>query len=315
MYQAIPNLKNHPEFSKIVNLVSAQNPLQRKRIENFINQQDEDYWNFAEELSRTLNWTLLQTNEARAEAAQSYNRMCMDILREQIRFRKTGVYLISNAEVANENVYSQPNVMRYYIVGLLLSYLFWSNHYRMLKFFKDHLTRITSIENCLEVGAGHGLFTSETLRHFPHLDMHVLDISETSLNLAREMLDTFQVDVSRASFELGDYLKTSFGNGKFDFIIMGEVLEHVNDAPEFLRQTRLLIQPTGTVFLSTCANCAAVDHVYHFHTVDEIRKLFRDANFSIVQELVLPAEAVPESRWLEELVTINYCAILSPTTS
>jgi 2-polyprenyl-3-methyl-5-hydroxy-6-metoxy-1,4-benzoquinol methylase len=314
MTEIVSELKKYPEFAKIFDLVTSQNPLQRKRIEAFLRKQTEEYLIFAEELSRTLNHSLLQNEKARIEAARSYNRMCMDILREQIRFRKTGIYLISKAEEANQKIYSQPEVMQYYIVGLLLSYLFWPNHYQMWRFFTNHLTRQSTMTKCLEVGAGHGLFTAETLRRFPQLEMLVIDISETSLNLAREMLTTFQVDLSSDRFILGDYLRMQF-TGKFDFIIMGEVLEHVNDAPNFMRRTHQLLQPGGTVFLSTCVNCPAVDHVYHFHTVEEIRALVREAGFSIVQELALPAEAVPEDRWLDELVTINYCAILAPITN
>jgi ubiquinone/menaquinone biosynthesis C-methylase UbiE len=311
MTEEILGLAKYPEFAKIFNLVTSQNPLQSKRIVTFLRNQREDYWIFAEELSRTLNQAILRSEKARLDAATSYNRMCMDILREQIRFRKTGVYLISKAETANQTIYSQPEVMQYYIVGLLLSYLFWPNHYQMWRFFSDHLSQQSNIINCLEVGAGHGLFTAETLHCFPSLEMTVIDISETSLNLAREMLSTFHIDSSPVCFTLGDYLKTQLTE-KFDFIIMGEVLEHVNDAPDFMRRTRQLIRENGTVFLSTCVNCPALDHIYHFHNVEEIRILLQNAGFSIIRELALPAEAVSEAMWEEELVTINYCAILAP---
>src|SRR3972149_353706 len=116
---------DYPELTRIIDLIGTQNPLQRKRIENFIGQQDARYWAFAEALSRTLNHSFLKDDHDRAEAARSYNRMCMDILREQIRFKKTGVYLRDDAHAAHAAVYSQPQVMRYYVVGLLLSYLFW----------------------------------------------------------------------------------------------------------------------------------------------------------------------------------------------
>lgn len=301
--------EDYPELMNIVDLVSAENPLQRKRIEAFISRQDVDYWMFAEELSRTLNYSFLRGEQERIEAARSYNRMCMEILREQIRFRKTGVYRLDDARVAHETVYSQREVMRYYIVGLLLSYLFWPNHYQMLCFFKDHLRDIR-IERCLEVGLGHGLFTAEVMRRFPNLDVTLVDISETSIALAREMLTTFQLDSSRVRFIHGDYVTVSLESEGFDFIIMGEVLEHVADALGFLARARRLLAPGASIFLSTCANCPAIDHVYHFHTVEEIRALIRSAGLAIVRDIAVPAEAVPESEWQRELVTINYSAIL-----
>jgi 2-polyprenyl-3-methyl-5-hydroxy-6-metoxy-1,4-benzoquinol methylase len=302
--------EDYPELMKIIHVISAENPLQRKRINAFISRQDVGYWTFAEELSRTLNSSFLRDDQVRVEAARSYNRMCMDILREQIRFRKTGTYLLDDAHVAHQTVYSQKSVMRYYIVGLLLSYLFWPNHFQMLSFFKDHLSDIR-VERCLEVGVGHGLFTVEMMRRFPNSEVTLVDISETSVELAQEMLTTFDLDSSRVKFVLGDFLTVSLGTVGFDLIIMGEVLEHVNDAPGFLTRARELLRPGGSIFLSTCANCPAVDHIYHFHNVDEIRALIRSVGLSIVRDTALPAEDVPEARWQRELVTINYSSILN----
>ena len=302
--------EDYPELMKIIHVISAENPLQRKRINAFISRQDVGYWTFAEELSRTLNSSFLRDDQVRVEAARSYNRMCMDILREQIRFRKTGAYLLDDAHVAHETVYSQKSVMRYYIVGLLLSYLFWPNHFQMLSFFKDHLSDIR-VERCLEVGVGHGLFTVEMMRRFPNSEVTLVDISETSVELAQEMLTTFDLDSSRVKFVLGDFLTVPLGTVGFDLIIMGEVLEHVNDAPGFLTRARELLRPGGSIFLSTCANCPAVDHIYHFHNVDEIRALIRSVGLSIVRDTALPAEDVPEAKWQQELVTINYSSILS----
>jgi 2-polyprenyl-3-methyl-5-hydroxy-6-metoxy-1,4-benzoquinol methylase len=310
MSGATPALSDYPELAQIVNLISSENPLQRKRINAFLVRQDPGYWQFAEELSRTLNRAFLRTEQDRIAAARSYNRTCMDLLREQIRFRRVGTYLLQDAQVAQETVYSQDAVMRYYVVGLLLSYLFWPNHYEIFRFFQEHVGRI-SINRCLEVGAGHGLFTAEVLHRVPGARLTLVDISETSIELVREMLVTFGIESSRVEFIRGDYLESVLPTGNFEFIIMGEVLEHVNDAPRFLSLSRELLRPGGTLFLSTCVNCPAVDHVYHFHKVGEIQDLIAAAGLSVVRELTLPAEAVPKERWEEELVTINYCGILA----
>jgi 2-polyprenyl-3-methyl-5-hydroxy-6-metoxy-1,4-benzoquinol methylase len=304
-------LRAAPEFSRMVDMVSAGNPLQRKRIEGFIAGRDDEYWGFVEELSRTLNRSFLATDAAREEAARAYNRMCMDILREQIRFKKTGTYLIDDAPTAYENVYSRDEVMRYYIVGLLLSYMFWPNHYELFRFFRGLLAR-KPIRRYLEVGAGHGLFVAEAMRRNPGVEVTVMDISETSIRVAREMLQTFRIDPSRVRFIRGDFLEVELEGGEgYDMVVMGEVLEHVNQAPEFMRRARQMLRPGGRVFMTTCANCPAVDHVYRFHNVDEIVSLVRDAGLTVEQDVALPAEDVPRERWEEELVTINYAGVLA----
>jgi len=295
---------------KIVDLISMQNPLQRKRINNFISQQDTNYWTHAEEICRNLNQSFLRSEQEQIEAALAYNRMSMDFLLEQIRFRKTGVYRLNDADLAKQNVYSQPEVMRYYMVGLLLSYLLWPNHYKMLRFLKTHIQQISTIKSYLDIAPGHGLFAVEVMQRFPELRGTLLDISETSIEVTNEILAAFQIDPSRFHFINGDFLSVPIGGSNFDFISMGEVLEHVNEPATFLERAHRLLQPSGTIFMTTCVNCPAIDHVYQFHNVDEIRDVIHDAGLSIVKERAMPAEALPEERCQEELITINYCAIL-----
>ncbi len=306
---AIKGLDDCLELKKIYEIIADQNPLQKKRITAFLQDQGEEYWEFAEGLSNILNHGFLSSDDERQLAAKSYTKMCNDFLAEQIRFRKTGVYRINDASIANTEVYSDITVMRYYMVGLLLSYIFWPNHYKLFRFFLNNLPQ-KRIESYLEVGVGHGLFTSNMLTRYPNITPTIVDISETSIRTAKDVLSTFNIDYSEIDFILGDYLTVPIETSGFDFIIMGEVLEHVNDAPGFMERTKKLLHPNGTIYLSTCANSPALDHVYHFHSANEIRELLERTGFNIITDLALPAENVPEERWQEELVTINYCALL-----
>ncbi len=301
---------NNQELIKIIDLISVGNPLQKKRILKFLEKQNIDYWDFAENLSTTLNHSFLDNDNKRLQAANAYNKMCKDFLREQIRFRKTGIYRIDDAACAVQEVYDDINVMRYYMVGLLISYLFWQNHYQLFRFFKDNLPHPNKTNSYLEVGVGHGLFTSTMLRNLPNVNATLVDISKTSIQIAKELMSTFQVNTKNINCIHGDYLKVNFNNRSFDFIIMGEVLEHVNNAPDFMKRTKTLLNKGGSIYLSTCANSPALDHVYHFKSVDEIRNMIRSHGFKIKKDLALPAEDVPSERWEAELITINYCAIL-----
>jgi len=299
----------YPEFMKIVDLISSQNPLQKKRVNNFISQQDTVYWEYAEKICRKVNQSFLKSGQEQIEAARSYNRMSMDFLREQICFSKTGTYRLKDASLAQKNVYSQPDVMRYYMVGLLLSYLLWPNHFKILSFLKAYIQEI-SIDSYLEIAPGHGLFAAEVLQRFSDIKATLLDISETSLGVTSDILSAFKIDSSRFSFINADFLSTSVPEDKFDFVSIGEVLEHVNDAPGFLKRVGSLLKGQGTIFMSTCANCPAIDHVYHFRSANEIRSMINDVGMTIIKERVLPVEAVPQEGYLKELIPVNYCAIL-----
>jgi 2-polyprenyl-3-methyl-5-hydroxy-6-metoxy-1,4-benzoquinol methylase len=300
--------ETNSDLLKIINLVSKTNPLQKKKIISFISGQDKTYFDFAEDLSRTILYDFLTSEAEQIDAAAAYNKMCMDFLKEQIRFKKTGVYRIDDASIANEEVYSDPKVMRYYMVGLLISYMFWPNHYELYQFFIKHLPK-NSTKSYLEVGVGHGLFSSTMLKTFENIKATCVDISETSIKTAKEVLKSFHVNTINVDYILGDFFNVSIDQ-KFDFIIMGEVLEHVNDASGFMRRAKTFLNPHGRIYMSTAANSPALDHVYHFKNEQEIRDLLDETGFAIEYELVLPADDIPKELWEEEMVTLNYCVIL-----
>jgi hypothetical protein len=56
--------KSAPQFMKMVDLISSQNPLQRKRIHSFIRRQDKNYWEYAEAVCRKLGQSFLKPKKS-----------------------------------------------------------------------------------------------------------------------------------------------------------------------------------------------------------------------------------------------------------
>lgn len=306
---------NFPEFNKVIEAVSNLNPLQKKRIAIFLENQNKDYWVESERICNSLKGSFFQDENNFVESAKAYNRMTTDFLKEQIRFKKTGKYSVDTASMAKNDVYDNPEVMRYYMIGLCLSYMLWPNHYRMYKFFKKFLDEHPSCDNYLDVAPGHGLFAAEVLNKFPKSFAKLVDISSTSLQVTRDLLASFGISEQRYETILGDFLDIKFEGNHFDFLTMGEVLEHVEKPLEFLIQASKLITEDGYIFMTTCSNAPAIDHIYHFHNSQEIRDLIEMAGLNIVAEEVIPAENVPEEFCEKELVTVNYCCILNKKKS
>jgi replication initiation and membrane attachment protein DnaB len=142
MTLAHADVSQYPELSRIVEIISSENPLQRRRIDVLLRKQGAAYFRFAEALSSKLNGSLLQSDQDLRAGARAYNHTCMNMARDQIRFRKTGKYETEDASVAEQMVYSQKERMRTYVIGLLLSYLFWPNHYEMFEFYIRYLQEI-----------------------------------------------------------------------------------------------------------------------------------------------------------------------------
>jgi 2-polyprenyl-3-methyl-5-hydroxy-6-metoxy-1,4-benzoquinol methylase len=302
--------KDYPHFSRMIAIASTLNPLQKKRINLFVKNQNTEFWGESERIFDSLSKTFFADDKNRLRSAKAYNRMTIDFLKEQIRFKKSGKYLLSDASSAKENIYENPEIMRYYMVGLCMSYFLWPNHYKMYDFFQRFLSSGPNITKYLDVAPGHGLFAAEVLTKYLDATATIVDISSTSLEVSMELLGSFGVDSARYEALHGDFLETEIGSKDFDLITMGEVLEHVEDPLTFLKRAAELLGDNGRIFMTTCSNAPAIDHIYHFHNSEEIRDLIRDSGLIIEMEESIPAEDVPEEDCEKELVTVNYCCIL-----
>ena len=298
-------------FERLCNLVYSKNPLQKKRLTSFIASQDETYRHFCEDLSERLVTRFIPTDADQLFACESYLKMCRDFLHAQIRFKQTGVYPVAKAGHAKTDVYDNPDVMRYYMLGLLLSYMFWPNHYALFQFFKKSLSSMDLVDkNYLEIGGGHGLFVSEVVSRSALKSATVVDISSTSIQTAKDLLRAHEVEDNKVNFIHSDFMELERDDKRYDLIVMGEVLEHVDDGESFMKKAASLLTADGRVFMTTAANSPALDHVLHFHNEEEIRDLMDRSGFQIIDEIIHAAEDVPQSKWQEELVTLNYGAFL-----
>jgi len=239
--------------------------------------------------------------------ADSYLAMCKSMIVEQIKFKKTGKYRCENASVAYANTYSSEKEMASYMYGLALSYFLWPNHYLMYDFFISESKKLQDIDAYLEIGPGHGLFLVESVKRFPHAKFEAIDISPISKSISEAIVKHF-TGTDKCRFQLLDvnHLKS----GKCDYIVMNEVLEHLDDPCSVLVKLRSLLSERGRLFITTCANCPAVDHVYQYHSVEHMRTEIREAGFETVSDLPLPVEDVPESQWAELNIEVNYAAML-----
>ena len=170
---------------------------------------------------------------------------------------------------------------------------------------------IKNQENILEVGSGHGLFLVEVLKATNKAKViDVVDISKSSINMTKSIINSLNKDyLNNINFFISDINKYQ-ANKKYDFIIMGEVIEHVDDPLNILKKSYSLLSNNGKVFITTCANCPTIDHVYYFRNVEEIRELLITAGYKIDSELIVPSENKSD-KYLEKFkVDMMYAAVL-----
>lgn len=293
-------------ITRIVEEIGRQNPLHVKKLRKNLKKADEEYFNRSERFLETYGKLLTSGGKSFDYGIDCYLRMIADMNHETVRFRETGEYSSKSFEEVNKRVYGDPAIMEYYMHGLLLSQFLWKYHYETLLFFISLIEKNkANVHSYLEIGGGHGLYISEAAAIIGSgASYDLVDISQSSLDLARQMTGT-----SRINFIHSDIFEFH-PEEKYDFITMGEVLEHVEDPLSLLRQTASLLKDDGRLFITTPTNAPTIDHIYLFRNVNEIRELVSRSGLVAEEELCLCAEDLPLEQAEEYGISILYCACL-----
>ncbi len=291
----------------IVEQIRSKNELHSKKILKNIGKFDDAYFTRANNFLRKYK-KLLQGNKQTLDyAIDCYLQMIADVNYEAVQFLRTGEYTSKSFEEVNQRVYNNPQVMEYYMHGLLLSQFLWSQHYDILLWFNTIISdNSPAINKYLEVGGGHGLYISEAIDIIgDNANYDLVDISKSSIEIAGKMISNENVD-----YNLSDVYEY-FPDCKYDFITMGEVMEHVEDPVSLLKKLHSLLKDDGKLFITTPTNAPAIDHIYLFKNAADIRKVISDAGFNIEKEICLYSEDVSPEKAEKYKVSMMYGGLLT----
>jgi 2-polyprenyl-3-methyl-5-hydroxy-6-metoxy-1,4-benzoquinol methylase len=290
----------------IIARIEEKNPMHAKKLRKNVGQYDDEYYARADKFFSKYVELLGKSGRTIEYGIDCYLKMNADMMYEQINFAQTGEYSCKSFKDALEKVYSNPAIMEYYMHGLVVSQFLWKHHYAMFNFFlKAVAPYMGRVKSYLEIGAGHGLFIAEAIEILKDCRrFDVVDISESSIELAQKFIAS-----DRVKYFLTDIYEFDPAE-RYDFISMGEVMEHVEDPVKLLTKVRSLLNADGRLFITVPANSPVMDHIYLFRNADEIREVVGRGGFEVCDELGVYVEDVPKEKAERLRVTLMYGALL-----
>src|SRR5262249_2330056 len=137
-------------------------------------------------------------------------------------------------------------------------------------------------------GPGHGWLALQQLKANRANRLIAIDISPHSVEYTRAVLQAAGVDQTRYDIRQVKAEEGLKGLGAFDRIVMAEVIEHLATPQQVLSDALPHAHRDTLFFITTVVNIEAVDHIYLFRELQEVRQLLESCKLTIVDELDLP---------------------------
>lgn len=220
--------------------------------------------------------------------AASYNTIVNDTMMEQMFFEENRRYRWSRFDELAHTVYFDEAYMRKYMYGLAITAFLWPNHAALHDFFLRTFPRGRT-GTYLEIGPGHGYYFVQSARLGDFERLLGVDISAASVALTRDIVRHFEIEKKcRAEVIETDFLSFHEEVVEYSCIVMGEVLEHVEDPGRFLSAIARLSGPSTHIFVTTCMNAPAVDHISLFRAGKDVEDIITSSGLKLVEACYVP---------------------------
>ena len=301
-------------YKSLINHISKKNIFQKKLIRKIISREQVSYFKNSEDIiKRILKVSKsIKKNVNLKKIANTYLWYTDLLKKEEIYFEKYKNDRTKNYQEVYKNVYSKPDYMFNYAIGLGTSQLFWENHIKVFDFFcRNFVKKIKKNPQIAEIGMGHGLFSAEVFKRYNKSKSTMIDVSDMCLSFAKKMslisggnkknIKIINQDVQK---------KIPLEDNSLDGLLLGEVIEHLSKGRQVMKELSKKVKKGGICYFSTPANGPAEDHVLLFRNVKQIREFIKKCSWTIVKETPITLGNMSVKYAEKHSKVINYCAIL-----
>lgn len=184
-----------------------------------------------------------------------------------------------------------------YKIALLLSFVTTNHRFEILEELVKFIEKIsTKKPNILSVGFGTGYEVKLTYDNVSECKIEAFDKSKGSLKYASSLLSYFGYGddcLRRGLFPLENEQGVGNFEGKYDRIILCELLEHLENPLAALKNSNVALKPGGKIFVTFAINIPQEDHVYLYPNINDAKQQIVEAGLTIESDLFAPVTVIP----------------------
>lgn len=225
--------------------------------------------------------------------ADSYNLLIKDSMVNKVYFLKNDRYMYQSFDEVNKKIYSNPDYMNKYMIGLALSHYLWLNHITLTRYFNEKLidfaNRFDETQNpnskYVEAGPGYGECFLFALQNTRFNRYEGIDISETAAAGCDRYIKSqlkIQKNLTIKCMDFYDYDDSE----KADAFVCSEVLEHIENPDKFIRKVYDTVNSGSFIYITTAINAPSSGHIYLFRNEKEVFDIVEKAGFSVEDYIV-----------------------------
>lgn len=253
------NLSSYSNLKKILEAQLEISPAHegffKKRFSNVAAKQLEDIDSSASQIMQIAGKDL-------KTCLADYDWVCALMRDEEVNFLRTKKYRLTTFQQALDQVYSNDALMSRYMNGLMLTQLWWSNHTECFSFYCDSfLKKNTEGYSHLEIGPGHGLLLAQAAKDSRCGILSAWDVSPQSIASTKQALASMNIE-RHVDYQIQDIFATENHPGRYDSIVLSEVLEHLEHPAEAIGALSKLLAPDGRLYINMPVNSPAPDHLF-----------------------------------------------------
>lgn len=200
------------------------------------------------------------------------------------------------------------------MLGLSLAEYLWETTLRIHRFFEKEIRN--AYGDCyLEIGPGHGKYFGEAYELGQFKRYVGIDVSQTAIAMTESHMKRCKRSQSASKdYELicEDVISWDT-HEKYDFIVIQEVLEHLEDPLGMLKKLRELLSLNGKAYVLMPICAPSAQHIFLFRDTDHVRDLVGQAGLEIVKEEYITANSVTIETAEKKRLPINACLIVKKT--